>query len=316
MTERQGTICREKTRYATQAGSRRSWPAGRPSPKPAVAVVFGVARIGGAVSRRSGLIGAVADFDDPAFFGNAWAQAYPDLTFGPDPVPAVEFLAALADDTGRVLELGIGGGRVAEPLARRGIRVEGIEASEAVLDRLRGTPACESIPVTLGDMADVSVDGPFRLVYLVWDGLFHLPSQARQVDCFRNVARVLAPGGVFVVECSVPIPELFDRQVTVNTVAEDWASMTLTSHDRVAQRIFTHQLRFTDGDPVRMFPVAMRYCWPSELDLMAELAGLRRRERYADWRRTPFSSVSRRHISVYELPNAKGSPQRIAVSDL
>ena len=245
----------------------------------------------------------MAGFDDPAFFGDTWAQAYPDLTFGPDPAPAVEFLAALAGGTGRVLELGIGGGRVARPMARRGIRVEGIEASQAVLDRLAETPEGELIPVTMGDMADVPVDGPFRLVYLVWDGLFHLPSQARQVDCFRNVARVLAPGGVFVIECFVPIPPMVDGGVEVNAVAEDWASMTLTHHDRVAQRIFRQRVRFLEGGKLGMFPVAMRYSWPSELDLMAELAGLRRRERYADWSRKPFGPASSRHVSVYELPD-------------
>ena len=254
---------------------------------------------------RSGLIGAVADFDDPAFLGDTWAGAYADLTFGPDPAPAVAFLAALADGAGKVLELGIGGGRVALPLARRGITVEGIEASQAVLDRLRATPGGESLPVALGDMADVAADGPFGLVYLVWSGLFHLPSQARQVDCFRNAARVLAPGGAFVVECFVPVPARFDRGVEVNTVAEDSASMTLTRHDPVAQRIFTQRVRFGDGCRVGMFPVAMRYCWPAELDLMAELAGLRLRGRYADFSHAPFGPDSRRHVSVYELPASR-----------
>ena len=121
----------------------------------------------------------MSGFDDPAFLGDTWARAYADLRFGPDPAPAVEFLAALADGMGRVLELGIGGGRVALPLARRGIPVEGIEASQVVLDRLRATPGGESIPVTVGDMADVPVPGLFDLVYLVWDGLLHLPSRAR-----------------------------------------------------------------------------------------------------------------------------------------
>ena len=246
----------------------------------------------------------MADFDDPAFLGDRWARAYADLTFGPDPAPTVEFLSALADGPRRVLELGIGGGRIALPLTRRGITVEGIESSQAVLDRLRAAPGGESIPVTVGDMADVAVPGPFDLVYLVWSGLFHLPSQARQVDCFRNVARVLTPGGAFVIECFVPAPPLFDRGVEVNTVAEDWASMTLTRHDPVAQRIFTQRVRFGDGRKVRMFPVAMRYCWPSELDLMAELAGLRLRERYADFSRAPFGAQSRGHVSVYEMPHA------------
>lgn len=242
----------------------------------------------------------MSGFDDPAFLGDTWARAYADLTFGPDPAPTVEFLATLADGRGRVLELGIGGGRVALPLARRGIPVEGIEASQVVLDRLRTMPGGESIPVTLADMADLPLGGPFHLVYAVWNGLFHLPSQARQVDCFRNVARVLAPGGAFVIECFVPAPALWQREVEVNTLVEDSASMTLTRHDPVAQRIFTQRITFRDGRRVRMFPVAMRYCWPSELDLMAELAGLRLRERYADWSRTPFGPESRGHVSAYE----------------
>lgn len=246
------------------------------------------------------MIGTVSGFDDPAFLGDTWARAYADLTFGPDPAPTVEFLATLADGRGRVLELGIGGGRVALPLARRGIPVEGIEASQVVLDRLRTMPGGESIPVTLADMADLPLGGPFHLVYAVWNGLFHLPSQARQVDCFRNVARVLAPGGAFVIECFVPAPALWQREVEVNTLAEDSASMTLTRHDPVAQRIFTQRITFRDGRRVRMFPVAMRYCWPSELDLMAELAGLGLRERYADWSRTPFGPESRGHVSAYE----------------
>jgi SAM-dependent methyltransferase len=249
------------------------------------------------------LISTVSGFDDPAFLGDTWARAYADLTFGPDPAPTVEFLAALADGMGRVLELGIGGGRVALPLARRGIPVEGIETSQTVLDRLRTAPGGESIPVTIADMADLPLDGPFDLVYLVWSGLFHLPSQARQVDCFRSVARVLAPGGAFVIECFVPTPALLQREVEVNTVAEDSASMTLTRHDPVAQRIFTQRIRFVDGRRVRMFPIAMRYCWPSELDLMAELTGLRLRERYADWSHTPFGPASRGHVSVYEMPD-------------
>ncbi len=242
------------------------------------------------------------DFDDPAFLGDTWAGAYADLTFGPDPAQAVEFLAALADGVGRVLELGIGGGRVALPLAARGIPVEGIEASQPVLDRLRATPGGESIPVTIADMADVPVDGPFQLVYLVWSGLYHLPSQARQVDCFRNVARVLAPGGAFVVECFVPELSLFQRGVEVNAVTAGGASMTLTRHDPVAQRIFTQRVSFRHGRRVQLFPVAMRYCWPSELDLMAELAGLRLRERYADFSRAPYGSTSRGHVSVYVRP--------------
>jgi hypothetical protein len=144
----------------------------------------------------------------------------------------------------------------------------------------------------------------------VWDGLYHLPSQERQVNCFRNVARALARGGVFVIECHVPALALFDRGVEVDAVTEGRATITLTRHDPVAQRIYTQRVRFLNDDTVRLFPVAMRYCWPSELDLMAELAGLRLRERYADWSRAPFGAASSGHVSVYELPDLEASPRR------
>jgi SAM-dependent methyltransferase len=243
----------------------------------------------------------VAGFDDPAFFGDRWAGAYEDLTGGPDPAAAVEFLAGLAGDgDARVLELAIGGGRVALPLARRGIMVEGVEASRAVVQRLRAAPGGESIPVVIADMADVPVTGPFRLVYLVWNSLFNLPSQARQVACFRNVARVLEPGGVFVIECFVPDPAQFNRGVETAAVTEDSATITLTRHDPIAQRI-TRQHVTLDAQGVRLLPVALRYCWPSELDLMAQLAGLRLRERHGDWTRAAFDASSRGHVSVYEL---------------
>ncbi len=222
------------------------------------------------------------------------------MTGGPDPASAVEFLAGLAGGGARVLELAIGGGRVALPLARRGITIEGVEASRAVVQRLRAVPGGESIPVVIADMADVPVTGPFRLVYLVWNTLFNLTSQARQVACFGNVARVLEPGGVFVIECFVPDPARFDRGVETAEVTEDSATITLTRHDPVAQRI-TKQHVTLDGQGMRLLPVAQRYCWPSELDLMAQLAGLRLRERYSDWTRTAFDASSRGHVSVYEL---------------
>jgi len=248
---------------------------------------------------RSVLVVGMAGFDDPAFFGDRWASAYKDLTRGPDPTSAVEFLAGLAGG-GRVLELAIGGGRVALPLARRGITVEGIEASEAVVQRLRSVPGGKVIPVVVADLADVPVSGPFDLVYLVWNTLFNLLSQARQVDCFRNVARVLKPGGVFVIECFVPDLAQFDRGVETDAVTEDSATISLTRHDPVAQRI-TKQHVTLDAQGIHLLPTAQRYCWPSELDLMAQLGGLGLRERYSDWTRTQFDSRSRGHISVYEL---------------
>jgi SAM-dependent methyltransferase len=242
---------------------------------------------------------AVTDFDDPAFFGDRWAAAYQDLTGGPDPTTAVEFLAGLAGAGSRVLEFAIGGGRVALPLARRGLRVEGVDASAAVVERLRAAPGGEAIPTVIADMADAPVRGPFRLVYLVWNSLFNITSQARQVDCFRNAARVLEPGGFFVIECFVPNPARYDRGVSTAEVTEDSATFTLGRHDRVAQRITLQHVTLHPMG-IKLLPTAQRYCWPSELDLMARLAGLRLRDRYAGWDRAPFDNDSTSHVSVYE----------------
>jgi SAM-dependent methyltransferase len=239
-------------------------------------------------------------FDDPAFYGDSWAGVYDEHHAGMDPSAAVEFLAALAGD-GRVLELAIGTGRVAVPLARRGITVEGVDASEAMVARLRAKPGGEQIPVVIGDMAQVPVDGPFRLVYLVFNTLFGLLSQARQADCFRSVARVLGPGGAFVIECFVPDLARFDRgqRVQAAAVTEDSATIEVSRHDAAQQRV-TSQVITLDGQGVHLGPVALRYSWPGELDLMASLAGLRLAERYGDWDRRPFGSGSAKHISVYQ----------------
>ena len=145
----------------------------------------------------------MAGFDDPAFYGDRWAAVYDDHYGHVDPGRAVEFLAGLARD-GRVLELAIGTGRVALPLAARGISVQGVDASAAMVERLRAKPGGESVPVTIGDMAEVPVSGRFRLVYLIFNTLFGLLSQERQAECFGNVTRVLEPGGTFVIECFVP----------------------------------------------------------------------------------------------------------------
>jgi SAM-dependent methyltransferase len=241
----------------------------------------------------------VTGFDDPAFYGDSWAGVY-DKHYGEmDPAPAVEFLAGLAGDR-RTLELAIGTGRVALPLAARGVAVEGIDASTAMVERLRAKPGGASIPVVMGDMAEVGTTGPFGLVYLVFNSLFGLLTQARQAECFRNVARVLSPGGVFVIECFVPDLSRFDRNQRVETraVAEDSAVLELSRHDPVHQRIITQVITFDSGTHLR--PEALRYSWPSELDLMAQQAGLRLRERYSGWDRQPFDSSSDSHVSVYQ----------------
>ena len=241
----------------------------------------------------------MAGFDDPAFYGDRWAAVYDDHHEQMDPGPAVEFLAGLAGD-GRVLELAIGTGRVALPLAARGITVEGVDASAAMVGRLRAKPGGESVPVVIGDMAQVPVSGRFRLVYVVFNTLFGLLSQERQAECFGNVARALEPGGMLVIECFVPDVARFDhdQRVQARSVTEDSAVMEVSRHDRVEQRVTT-QMIMLDGLGMHLRPVAIRYSWPAELDLMADRAGLRLAGRYADWSRRRFTAASSGHVSVY-----------------
>jgi SAM-dependent methyltransferase len=218
----------------------------------------------------------LSDFDDPAFYGDCWAEVYDELHAWLEPTAAVEFLARLAG-SGRVLELGIGTGRVALPLSQRGIAVEGLDASQAMVNRLRAKPGGQAIPVTIGDMAQVPVAGQFQLVYLVFNSLFALLSQARQIRCFRNVARALEPGGVFVIECFVPGQARSDQDQRVTT-----------------------QIVTLDEHGVHLRPVTLLHAWPGELDLMAAHAGLQLSERYADWTRRPFGPESDGHVSVYQ----------------
>jgi len=198
----------------------------------------------------------MAGFGDPAFYGDRWAAVYDDHFAQLDPGSAVEFLASLAGD-GRVLELAIGTGRVALPLAARGIAVEGVDASAAMVERLRAKPGGQSIPVTMGDMAQVPVSGRFRLVYLVFNTVFGLLSQAHQAECFANVARVLDPGGTFVIECFVPDLTRFDhdQRVQARSVTEESVIMEVSVHDKVQQRITT-QVITLDGQGMHLRPSA------------------------------------------------------------
>jgi SAM-dependent methyltransferase len=242
----------------------------------------------------------MADFDDPVFYGDTWASVYDEGVGRVDPEPAVAFLAEMADG-GRVLELAIGTGRVALPLARRGVDVHGLDASAAMVERMRAKPGGDVIDVTIGDMADVPLPGPFRLVYLVSNTLFGLLTPDRQADCFRNVARVLDPSGRFVIECFVPDPGRFDRgqRVQAIDVTEHSATLEVSLHDAATQRVRAQHIKL-DADGVHRWPVAIRYAWPAELDLMAAAAGLKLRDRCADWDRSPFTSASAKHVSVYE----------------
>jgi SAM-dependent methyltransferase len=239
--------------------------------------------------------------DDPGLFGRQWAPSY-DRTDNPDPTDAVAFLAGLAGD-GPALELAIGSGRVALPLAAHGVPVEGIEASPEMVALMRAKPGGSAIPVVVGDMADVGVEGPYPLVYLVFNTLFNLTGEGRQEDCFANVARVLAPGGAFVVEAFVPDPADFDRdeQVQVRSVTAEAVTIRLHQYDRAAQTFVRQTVTFT-GDGVRLAPFGMHYRWPEQIDELAAAAGLRLGARYAGWRREPFGPGSRTHVSVYRKP--------------
>lgn len=213
---------------------------------------------------------------------------------------AIDLLAELAHG-GRALELGIGTGRIALPLAAAGVEVHGLDASPSMLARLLAKPGGDRVPVTIGEFAEVGVAGEFALVYIVFNTFFALPTQADQVRCFRNVAAHLAPGGCFLIEAFVPDMMLFSRgQFTrAGQVTTERVVLEAAQHDPVSQRVVAQHVVITDGQ-IRLYPVQLRYAWPAELDLMAQLAGLRLRERWSDWQRAPFTAESTKHVSVYE----------------
>ena len=216
-------------------------------------------------------------------------------------IPVVDALAALAGGR-RVLELGIGTGRIALPLAARGVEVHGIDASAAMVEKMRQKPGGDRIPVTLGDFADVGVEGRYSLVYVVFNTFFALLSQEAQVRCFGNVARHLSDGGIFLMEVFAPDLTRFDRgqNIQAGVVETDIVSIHLSRHDAVTQTVAMSHMYITEGG-VRLYPVKLRYVWPSELDLMARLVGMRLRSRWGDWKGSPFTASSPNHVSVYEL---------------
>ncbi len=238
---------------------------------------------------------------DAATYGDRIAEVY-DEWFGvpSDTEDTIAFLSDLAGP-GPALELGIGTGRIALPLAERGIEVHGIDASEAMVEKLRGKPKGTDVSVSLGDFADVDVEGRFSLVYVVFNTFFALLSQEDQVRCFSNVARRLKDGGAFVIEAFVPDMTRWDRdqRIEARHVADDNVVLDAARHDPTEQRVTSNHLLVSEGG-VKMYPVQLRYAWPSELDLMARLAGLRLRERWGGWRREPFTASSANHVSVYE----------------
>jgi SAM-dependent methyltransferase len=225
-----------------------------------------------------------------------------DQWFGYFDEASVDVLEELAGG-GRALELGIGTGALALPLAARGVEVHGIDASPEMVAALRAKPGGDRLPVTMGDFADVNVEGEFSLVYVVYNTLFALQTQEEQVRCFRGVAARLAPGGAFVVEAFVPdLGQLSaGRGVRFLHMTDERVGIRVYEHDPVGQKLRSRHVVFADGG-ARVFPVEVRYAWPSELDLMARLAGLRLRGRWGDWRRGAFGAQSEKHVSVYERP--------------
>ncbi|MEV4682445.1 class I SAM-dependent methyltransferase [Streptomyces kurssanovii] len=218
--------------------------------------------------------------------------------------PTVDRLAELAGE-GAALEFAIGTGRVAVPLAGRGVPVAGIEMSEPMIEQLRTKADEATIPVVVGDMATTVAPGKFSLVYLVYNTISNLLTQAGQVECFRNAARHLEPGGRFVVELWVP--EL--RKLPPGQAATVWqydpGYIGLDTYDVLRQHVVSHHFRFDETEQAQLFRSPHRYIWPAELDLMAQLAGFDLEARHADWAGAAFTAESRSHVSVYRLPAAR-----------
>lgn len=229
---------------------------------------------------------------------STYEAKWPEL-FEPAVVDAaVNFLNDLAG-TGAVLELGIGTGRIALPLSRRGLRVHGIELSPAMVAELQTKPGANDIGVTLGDFATTTVDGAFSLAYLVRNTIMNLTTQDEQVACFGNVAAHLAPGGRFVVEVMVPQLQRLPPGETIHAFTVTPTHLGFEEYDVARQIAISHHYWLVDGR-LETFSAPFRYVWPSELDLMARLAGMTLRERWSGWTREPFKSDSRSHVSVWE----------------
>jgi SAM-dependent methyltransferase len=232
-------------------------------------------------------------------FGEDTAEIYDEAPRG-DEMAAVAFLEELAGG-GPALELAIGTGRIALPLAARGIQVDGIDLSPAMVARLRAKPGGEGLSVTMGDFAEMPVPGSYRLIFVVFNSLFNLLTQDDQVRCFEHVAAHLTADGSFVVEAFVPtyLTRLrTDQYVDAEAIGVDEVTLDVGRHDPVTQRLEeSHVVLSREG--VRLYPIVTRYAWPSELDLMARLAGLRLKERWGGWSREPFTADSSLHVSVY-----------------
>jgi SAM-dependent methyltransferase len=235
-------------------------------------------------------------------FGERVADRYDESAvdmFEPAVVdPVVDFLVPLAGH-GAALELGIGTGRIALPLAQRGVRVHGIDLSAAMIARLRAKPGAEEIGVTIGDFATTTVEGTFSVAYLVFNTIMNLTTQDEQVACFENVAAQLEPGGSFVIEVGVPALQRLPPGETIRAFDVSATRLGFDEYDVVSQGLISHHYSLVEGK-LDALSVPFRYVWPSELDLMARLAGMTLRERWSGWKREPFTSESTKHVSVWK----------------
>lgn len=244
--------------------------------------------------------------DSDGYFGEAIAARYDDSSremFSPEMVgPAVDVLARIAGG-GRALEFGVGTGRIALPLSQRGVPVHGIDLSRAMVARLRAKEGGDAIDTTIGDFSVTVVEGSFSLVYLVFNTIMNLTTQAAQVACFRNAAAHLQPGGCFVIEVMLPrlqqLP-LGERLVAYDLTGKHWG---IDEYDIATQRLTSHHARIV-GDQIEHTSTPFRYVWPAELDLMAQLADMELLERWGDWNGEPFTNLSRNHISVWKKTGA------------
>jgi len=234
-------------------------------------------------------------------FGEDVAEIYDETSQRGDERSTVEFLKRLANG-GPALELAIGTGRIALPLAAEGVKIDGIDNSPAMVAKLRSKPGGDKIEVAIGNFADVPVLGTYRLIYVVFNTLFNLPTQDEQVRCFENVASHLTEDGCFVVEGGVPA-EFYclrnNQYVDVETIEIDNVRLDMARFDPVKQLLEETHLTLSSSG-VQLNPIITRYAWPSELDLMARIAGLQLRDRWASWEREAFSAKSSNCISVYE----------------
>lgn len=232
-------------------------------------------------------------------FGADSAAVYDDQLRG-DETETVDFLQELAG-SGPVLELAIGTGRIALPLAQRGVRVDGIDLSEAMVARLRLKPGGDELSVVIGDFADVPIEGEYRLIYVVYNTFHNLLTQDDQVRCFENVAKHLSPDGCFLIEAGLP-SEYFGKgnteYVKIDALEKNVVALDVAQYDLATQILTENHLSISEGG-LRFAPIVTRFCWPSELDLMARIAGLQLRERWSGWKREPFDARSVMHVSVF-----------------